>query len=64
MDKLIFNNPWMHLYIKSDGQLFEVGAVTADTDQANAFCEQYPDHGVITTDQNGLHYIASITATK
>jgi len=52
-----FNNNWMQLYVHSDDKKFKVIAVCKTIEEVNSICVDRHS-GIITTDENGLHYVA------
>ena len=49
-----------NLYIESDGDYFQVSNVCATTEESNAICLKRDDVGIIATDNEGRHYLASL----
>lgn len=50
---------YTNLYIKSDSVYFQVAHVCDTEEQCNAFSRDRSDVGVIATDNEGRHYLAS-----
>lgn len=51
--------PYTNLYIKSDSVYFQIAYVCDTEEQCNEFSRDRSDVGVIATDNEGRHYLAS-----
>lgn len=49
-----------NLYIRSDKNLFGVGLVSSSVREINEFLSKNDDYGLIASDNNGLHYAATL----
>ena len=56
--KLKLSNPFMGLFIRYGGMLYQVTAVCNTDDEANRLMAEDSSQSVITTDETGLIYLA------
>lgn len=56
------SNPHHNLFIQADGKLYKILHICQSTEEANAFCAKHSHCGVISEDEHGNIYIATIRA--